>query len=582
MHMIHNRPMETKVVGLVKTADEDSYIYGENKHYIIPEYQREYSWEDSQIESFIESIKRAAKGESVFMGTVQFNCEGTDEDTDTLNLHIIDGQQRMTTFLLLCSILEKLSGKDILQKHHMGLKIKNFTSNNDKLKEALAVKYEDIDHVLNENNRYMKNMKLLKEFVDELASNGQIDEIVTTIFSNIYFVELVTKGIPLPQVVDIFNTINTTGLDLNSADLFKLQFYEYLNKKYPNENWMQQICDLYEKVNEYEYKMQDILDIYKHCIGAKHELSWEKLSNSNEKFFEEILSEEGSKGKEDILKFEKFEKIVKIYIDFKKTPYVTKTIDAFAENVIQETRYGRYRTLPYVAAYFNNQNYALALKSAMTAAKYLIVCSVNFDKAINPVQTFMCKTILPALSRNEDIEDVIQKKIRKSPYCRENAVDNWNKEEFKRRIEKGLFYNGKRAYIICMLSALLEEISAKTKFQDIEAKLFAWKVFKYDMEHICAREIFERTDPDNIPAYNGIGNLVVLNRSINRGIGNSAVKEKVAKYENSNSYETEPKFVSVMRVAEQIKAANNIWGIDQVEKRCQEQEKLLCEFLGLD
>lgn len=37
-----NFPMETKIVGLVKTSSENSYIYGEGKNYIIPEYQREY------------------------------------------------------------------------------------------------------------------------------------------------------------------------------------------------------------------------------------------------------------------------------------------------------------------------------------------------------------------------------------------------------------------------------------------------------------------------------------------------------------------------------------------------------------
>ena len=107
-------PMETKIVGLVKTSSEDSYIYGEGKNYIIPEYQREYSWGENQIESFITSIKRAIDGESVFMGTVQFAYESTNAS----ELHIIDGQQRMTTFLLLCNILEKQTGKKILSQNN--------------------------------------------------------------------------------------------------------------------------------------------------------------------------------------------------------------------------------------------------------------------------------------------------------------------------------------------------------------------------------------------------------------------------------------------------------------------------------
>ena len=77
---------------------------------------------------------------------------------------------------------------------------------------------------------------------------------------------------------------------MNCSDLFKLQYYEYLKKNYPDaENWMRLICDVYEKVNKENINMNDILDIYKHCIVAKYELGWEMLSKSNESFFEEIF-----------------------------------------------------------------------------------------------------------------------------------------------------------------------------------------------------------------------------------------------------------------------------------------------------
>ena len=221
-----NFPMETKIVGLVKTSSEDGYIYGEDKNYIIPEYQREYSWGENQIESFITSIKRAIDGESVFMGTVQFAYESEN----TSELHIIDGQQRMTTFLLLCNVLEKQTGKKILSKNNMSLSIKNFESNNNKLTETLDIKYEEIETIDAPNNRYAENTKILKSAIEEFEQAYAADKIISAIFEKIYFVELVTKDIPLPQVVGIFNTINTTGLDLNCSDLFKLQYYEYLKK----------------------------------------------------------------------------------------------------------------------------------------------------------------------------------------------------------------------------------------------------------------------------------------------------------------------------------------------------------------
>ncbi|MCH5187207.1 MAG: HNH endonuclease [Oscillospiraceae bacterium] len=138
-----------------------------------------------------------------------------------------------------------------------------------------------------------------------------------------------------------------------------------------------------------------------------------------------------------------------------------------------------------------------------------------------------------------------------------------------------LFVNDiKRAYIVCTLSALLEEINEGKEVKDIKDRLFSWEKSKFDMEHICAQNIFNQSDSEDIPKYNGIGNLVVLERSINRSIGDKTVDKKVDRYEDSS-------FVSVRRVAEQIKGSGNVWGNDQVSSRCEKQEKLLCEFLGL-
>ena len=111
----------------------------------------------------------------------------------------------------------------------------------------------------------------------------------------------------------IFNTINTTGLDLNCSDLFKLQYYEYLKKTYPDkDNIMSSICEIYEKVNNAGINMRDALDVYKHCIVAGYKLGWSTLSQSNETFFDGIFGKNEPEPQAEILKLEEFEKIVNI------------------------------------------------------------------------------------------------------------------------------------------------------------------------------------------------------------------------------------------------------------------------------
>lgn len=307
------------------------------------------------------------------------------------------------------------------------------------------------------------------------------------------------------------------------------------------------------------------------------------LSQSNESFFDEILGKDEPEPQAGILKFEEFKKIVTIYLELSEKKKDIKSLSSFSEEVIwRMTRYGRYWTLPYVAAYFNGGNDEKALDTAMTVAKYLIVCSVNFDKAINPVQTFMCNSILPAIGRNETIEDEIKGVICESPYEWRNDYPHWSKNKFIERIKDDLYDNNKRAYIVCTLSALIEEKNAKTTACKIRSKLFDWKNFQYDMEHICAHNKFKDKNAEYYAEFNGIGNLVVLNRSINRDIGDGGVKCKFIEYKNSSKYEKEPCFISVLNVADQIEKNNGVWEIEQVRERQKEQEKLLCDFLGLN
>ena len=122
---------------------------------------------------------------------------------------------------------------------------------------------------------------------------------------------------------------------------------------------------------------------------------------------------------------------------------------------------------------------------------------------------------------------------------------------------------------------MLEECNAETKVCEIRSKLFDWKNFQYDMEHICAHNIFKDKNTEYYAEFNGIGNLVVLDRDINRSIKDQDAKAKAEQYKNSS-------LVSVLNAAKQIEKNNGVWEIEQVRKRQMQQEKLLCDFLGLN
>lgn len=56
---------------------------------------------------------------------------------------------------------------------------------------------------------------------------------------------------------------------------------------------------------------------------------------------------------------------------------------------------------------------------------------------------------------------------------------------------------------------------------------------RFDIEHIFARNSFDNMDPNSVATLNGIGNLVVLERSINRSIKDKDPKDKSEEYKKS-------------------------------------------------
>ena len=81
-----------------------SYLHLEDTAiFVVPEYQRAYSWEKKHCEKLWQDLENfiiSGGSDPYFFGTIIINCQ--EDDT---KLSLIDGQQRTTTFILLCKAL---------------------------------------------------------------------------------------------------------------------------------------------------------------------------------------------------------------------------------------------------------------------------------------------------------------------------------------------------------------------------------------------------------------------------------------------------------------------------------------------
>lgn len=586
-------PIDSKVLGLREVIKVN-----EKERYSIPIYQRPYSWEEKNIKDFLGSIfdafkevneiKSETNAKPVFFGTIQL-----DRNKDDNTLDIVDGQQRLTTFLLFLDLLQRN------EKHPKEYIDCSMVIKSEKLKEVL-----NDDNIKNTSSKYYENRKLLKKEVEHFEKefkdkNEFYTELKNFVLDNVYFVQLITEEMDLSEVVSVFNTINTTGLDLNATDIFKVRYYNYLRGIDNTKDWLEEINLCYQSIDDSNEKLGKdgrtdqtkfdmgwVLDIYKHIICAEFGWGFSEVSKSNQKFFDELFKGTRLTEQSDlsVLEFDKFKQIVDGFIYYWRWienvrfngehPEIAKEI--FSIYLVEKTRYKRYWTIPFVVAYFRAKGrddwsdyYIDSLRVNMHMFRFFLIYTVVNDRVINYVQNKVCDECFKWIK--ECSTDDIIKNIRK--YLLSPVLDKEDKtrKKFYGIIKSGLFDNGSRVHLVCTLTALIDEVNKGVKESDIYEKFFNYEMIKdpYDIEHIEARNNFK----DNVDEFNGIGNLTVLERSINRGIKDEPVGGKTVRYEES-------KYAAVKAVRQEILDKHkDKWDIKCVRERAQEEIKKIDSFM---
>ncbi|GAA7734106.1 DUF262 domain-containing protein [Helicobacter pylori] len=210
--------------------------------YQVPDYQRPYVWDKDHLGALIDDLVGSYtnnREDEYFCGSIVIAENQKDKRWD-----VVDGQQRLTSFIILaCTILK-------LYKHSLGQESKAFIEESiydryDKEKERLkfltAQNYNRIfeNTVLNhlefednikkselnkkfEENTYLRNAYYFKELLNESMKNGSIsdiDDFVKWFYEHI----VVTRIICFEQdsAMQIFQVLNDRGQPLSPIDILK-------------------------------------------------------------------------------------------------------------------------------------------------------------------------------------------------------------------------------------------------------------------------------------------------------------------------------------------------------------------------
>ena len=197
----------------------------------IPVYQRNYDWSESNCNRLLDDIYGIMQsGDKHFLGTIVF-VAAKSGGFALQEYIIIDGQQRLTTLMLILkalSVIAESVGDDCYHEieeqylhnkycdEEFKVKLKPIKSGNNQFLLLLEDKIDEMD----EDTHIYHNFMLCKERFERWAEKSINPSHVLDALTKLEIVEIVlTKGEDDPQV--IFESINSTGLELSNADLIR-------------------------------------------------------------------------------------------------------------------------------------------------------------------------------------------------------------------------------------------------------------------------------------------------------------------------------------------------------------------------
>lgn len=219
----------------MKASEANLMQFLAGKHqFIIPIYQRTYSWTNSQCTQLWNDIVRVAMNPQVpghFVGSIVYIQKGIYQSTAIPQLLVIDGQQRLTTLSILLAALGQA-----IKKSKQGLKITEkkiqnyYLLNNeedDDLRYKLLLTHSDKETLMRlvEGNEFPStaSQRVVEnyEFFVRQIQETKID--LETLYDGI--AKLIIVDVSLDRTQDnpqlIFESMNSTGLELSQADLIR-------------------------------------------------------------------------------------------------------------------------------------------------------------------------------------------------------------------------------------------------------------------------------------------------------------------------------------------------------------------------
>jgi uncharacterized protein with ParB-like and HNH nuclease domain len=323
--------------------------------FLIPDYQRPYAWEESQCETLWDDIfsfafpdnnyEKFDSNEEYFLGSI------VTFENDNYKKEVIDGQQRLTTLMLLLrafyakfgnmqddnskSTRERIAQclwktNEFGQANLNVLKIDSeVATDNDKdeFLEILRTGLVGKDQKSNYAKNYIYFQQKIDTFLSEFPS--YFAYLPARILGNCILLPIEAES--QDTALRIFSTLNDRGLPLSDADIFKAQFYKHYSSKNQKDIFIEKWKEL-EETTVKIFKpingtpMDELFTRYMYFIRSKQGIK-SSTTEALRKFYE--------KDKYAILKQDETLPNLKILVDFWSDVY-NQNSDRFSDKILKK------------------------------------------------------------------------------------------------------------------------------------------------------------------------------------------------------------------------------------------------------
>lgn len=257
---------------MAKIDSDDSYledILKDKLYYQIPIYQRPYQWTEENCEKLLDDLffnYEDDRESDYFCGSLVLIA--ISEDSKAKTYDVVDGQQRLSTFILLAKVLATLydkdlnpTSRDLLEKslsdidgekrerlhfNAMGLNAKDdFVYALEHFNDSQASKNK------NNKNNYLKNAICLKNYLEKKEIEN-INDFIKWLYFKVVFIKTTCPNVSMAS--RIFSVLNARGLPLHAIDVFKVELLKKLANKKDQEEFVSRWSALHQKCSGNESK----------------------------------------------------------------------------------------------------------------------------------------------------------------------------------------------------------------------------------------------------------------------------------------------------------------------------------------